>query len=191
MISGRQRCSATELLNRWIVPLEYRVDYLTLSTGKKIQVPFEQIVVFATNLAESDLEDEAFMRRMGYRLHAEAPSPETYTEIFLRYARSRGLFADENLVTQLLRKYQTEGRIPKACDPRDLIDRAIDRCRLQRQPVKLTEEGLDIVWNGYFGRPAPIQSGVDPLRSRVRDAVLCGFGFVFGFVSFSFPRRLE
>jgi MoxR-like ATPase len=151
---GRQRCSATELLNRWIVPLEYRVDYLTLSTGKKIQVPFEQIVVFATNLAESDLEDEAFMRRMGYRLHVEPPSPETYTEIFLRYARARGLFADENLVTQLLRKYQLEGRVPKACDPRDLIDRSIDRCRLLRQPVKLTEEGLEVVWKGYFGLPS-------------------------------------
>jgi len=156
---GRQRCSATELLNRWIVPLEYRVDYLTLSTGKKIQVPFEQIVVFATNLDESDLEDEAFMRRMGYRLHAEAPSPETYTEIFLRYARSRGLFADETLVIQLLRRYQTEGRIPKACDPRDLIDRTIDRCRLKRLPVKLTEEGLDLVWKGYFGQPS-----TDPKR---------------------------
>jgi|SRR5579859_130506 len=150
---GRQRCSATELLNRWIVPLEYRIDYLTLSTGKKIQMPFEQIVVFATNLTEADLEDEAFMRRMGYRLHAEAPSAETYTEIFLRYARSRGIFADENLVMQLLRKYQTEGRIPKACDPRDLIDRAIDRCRLLRQPIKLTEQGLEVVWKGYFGLP--------------------------------------
>jgi MoxR-like ATPase len=150
---GRQRCSATELLNRWIVPLEYRVDYLTLSTGKKIQMPFEQIVVFATNLTESDLEDEAFMRRMGYRLQADAPSPETYTEIFLRYARSRGLFADENLVAQLLRRYQSEGRAPKACDPRDLIDRVIDRCRLQRQPVKLTEQGLEVVWKGYFGLP--------------------------------------
>jgi hypothetical protein len=156
---GRQRCSATELLNRWIVPLEYRVDFLTLSTGKKIQVPFEQIVVFATNLTESDLEDEAFMRRMGYRLRADSPSPETYTEIFLRYARSRGLFADDKLVIQLLHKYQTEGRVPKSCDPRDLIDRCIDRCRLQRQPLKLTEQGLEIVWNGYFGQP-----GTDPKR---------------------------
>jgi predicted ATPase with chaperone activity len=154
---GRQRCSATELLNRWIVPLEYRVDYLTLSTGKKIQMPFEQIVVFATNLVESDLDDEAFMRRMGYRLHAEAPSAETFTEIFLRYARSRGLVADENVVLQLLQKYQVEGRIPKSCDPRDLIDRAIDRCRLHKQAPKLTREGLEIVWNGYFGRP-----GTDP-----------------------------
>ena len=156
---GRQRCSATELLNRWIVPLEYRIDYLALNTGKKIQVPFEQIVVFATNLTESDLEDEAFMRRMGYRLHAESPSAETYTEIFLRYARARGLAADEKLVAQVLRKYQVEGRLPKACDPRDLIDRVIDRCRLKKQPVKLTEEGLEIVWNGYFGLP-----GTDPKR---------------------------
>jgi len=150
---GRQRCSAAELFNRWIVPLEYRVDCLTLSTGKKIQVPFEQIVVFATNLTEADLEDEAFMRRMGYRLSVQAPSPETYTEIFLRYARSRGLFADENLVVQLLGRYQAEGRVPKCCDPRDLIDRCIDRCRLLRQPVKLTEEGLNVVWSGYFGVP--------------------------------------
>lgn len=156
---GRQRCSATELLNRWIVPLEYRIDYLTLNTGKKIQVPFEQIVVFATNLTEADLEDEAFMRRMGYRLHAESPSAETYTEIFLRYARGRGLAADEKLVEQVLRKYQIEGRLPKACDPRDLIDRLIDRCRLKKQQVKLTEEGLEIVWRGYFGRV-----GTDPKR---------------------------
>jgi MoxR-like ATPase len=151
---GRQRCSAEELFNRWIVPLEYRVDYLTLSTGKKIQMPFEQIVVFATNLTEGDLEDEAFMRRMGYRLSVAAPSAETYTEIFLRYARSRGLFADENLVVQLLRKYQAEGRVPKSCDPRDLIDRCIDRCRLLRQPGKLTQEGLSVVWSGYFGTPS-------------------------------------
>ena len=82
----------------------------------------------------------------------KAPSAETYTEIFLRYARGRGLAADEKLVQQVLRKYQIEGRLPKACDPRDLIDRVIDRCRLKKQQVKLTEEGLEIVWRGYFGR---------------------------------------
>jgi hypothetical protein len=156
---GRQRCSATELLNRWIVPLEYRVDYLALNTGKKIQVPFEQIVVFATNLTEADLEDEAFMRRMGYRLHAESPSQEAYTEIFLRYARARGLSADDKLVAEVWNKYLIEGRLPKACDPRDLIDRLVDRSRLLKQPVKLTVEGLDIVWKGYFG-----QSGPNPKR---------------------------
>lgn len=148
---GRQRCSATELLNRWIVPLEYRLDYLTLSTGKKIQVPFEQIVVFATNLTDSDLKDEAFLRRMGYRLHVAPPTPDTFTEIFKRYARARGLSVPPRLIQRLLEKYCAERRTPKCCDPRDLIDRWIDLCKYRKQPIRLTEEALDVVWSGYFG----------------------------------------
>lgn len=148
---GRQRCSATELLNRWIVPLEYRVDYLTLSTGKKIQIPFEQVIVFATNLTESDLADEAFLRRMGYRLHVLPPSDGTYTEIFVRYAQSRGLAVELRTVARLLERYRSEGRLPKCCDPRDLIERTIDLCRLRRQTLSLTDDALDVVWNGYFG----------------------------------------
>jgi predicted ATPase with chaperone activity len=148
---GRQRCSATELLNRWIVPLEYRLDYLTLSTGKKIQVPFEQIVIFATNLTAADLQDEAFLRRMGYRLHVRPPEPGVYAEIFLRYARARGLAAELKLVDTLLKRYRAENRTPKACDPRDLIDRVIDLCKLRRQPAALTEEALMLAWEGYFG----------------------------------------
>ncbi len=72
---GRQRVEPHDLLNRWIVPLEKRVDYLTLHTGKKIEVPFEQLVVFSTNLDEKDLVDEAFLRRMGYRARVEPPTP--------------------------------------------------------------------------------------------------------------------
>ena len=79
---GRQRCSPAELLNRWIVPLEMSHDYLTLCTGKKISIPFAQTIVFATNLTVSDLADEAFLRRMGYRLYVMPPSPDTYAEIF-------------------------------------------------------------------------------------------------------------
>jgi len=150
---GRQRCSATELLNRWIVPLEYRVDYLTLSTGKKIQMPFEQIVVFATNLAESDLEDEAFMRRMGLPAARRGSQRRDLYRNLSALRRSRGVPVDETLVFHLLNKYQAEGRTPKACDPRDLIDRAIDRCRLLRQPVKLTDEALDVVLERLL-RPA-------------------------------------
>src|SRR5204862_5346558 len=81
---GRQRCSARQLLNRWIIPLENRVDSLTLSTGKKIEIPFEQIVVFATNLTDADLVDAAFIRRMGYRLSVAAPTVETYLDIVRR-----------------------------------------------------------------------------------------------------------
>lgn len=148
---GRQRCSATELLNRWIIPLENRIDYLTLNTGKKFQVPFEQIVVFATNLTETDLEDEAFMRRMGYRLHFSAPTPDAYMEIFTGYARTRGLAAEPRLVTRLMERYLSEGRIPKCCDPRDLIDRCIELCKLRGQPIRLSADGLDVIWKGYFG----------------------------------------
>src|SRR5262249_37437494 len=126
---GRQRCSAEALLNRWIVPLENRVDYLQLSTGKKIQVPFEQIIVFATNLTISDLADEAFLRRMGYRIYVMGPSPETYANIFIRYAARQGLSVEPSLLAHLELRYGKENREPKACEPRDLIERAIEVCR--------------------------------------------------------------
>jgi len=148
---GRQRCSATELLNRWIVPLEIRVDYLTLSTGKKIQMPFEQIIVFATNLTISDLADEAFLRRMGYRMYVMPPGPDTYAEIFMRHAHTHGLTADPSILAHLEKRYGAERRTPKACEPRDLIDRAIEVCKYRREPIRLTQDVLDLAWDGYFG----------------------------------------
>jgi hypothetical protein len=151
---GRQRCSAAELLNRWIIPLEHRIDYLTLSTGKKIQVPFEQIVVFATNLTTADLADEAFLRRMGYRLHVTPPTPHIYAEIFHLYARSRGVQIEPRLIEQLLRRYEAEGRVPKSCEPRDMVDRAIDFCKYIGEMPRLDEEILNVAWTGYFGAPS-------------------------------------
>jgi predicted ATPase with chaperone activity len=151
---GRQRCSATELLNRWIIPLENRLDYLTLSTGKKIQVPFEQIIIFATNLTSADLTDEAFLRRMGYRLYLMSPGPDTYAEIFTRYARSHGLAVDPNLLPHLEKRYGVERREPKSCEPRDLIDRAIEVCKFRREQLRLTKNTLDMAWNAYFGASA-------------------------------------
>ena len=148
---GRQRISATELLNRWIVPLEYRSDYLTLSTGKKIVVPFEQIIIFATNLSHADLVDAAFMRRMGYRLYVEAPSPETYREIFQRYAQACNLEAPNELIDQLLERYRAENRNPSGCEPRDLIQRAIELCRFDGKEPQLTGPVLNEAWDSYFG----------------------------------------
>lgn len=151
---GRQRCSAAELLNRWIIPLENRVDYLTLGTGKKIQVPFEQIIVFATNMTSADLTDEAFLRRMGYRLYLMSPGPDTYAEIFMRYARSHGLGVDPAILPHLEKRYGVERREPKACEPRDLIDRAIEACKYRREQVRLTKDTMDVAWNAYFGAAA-------------------------------------
>src|SRR5918997_4195548 len=99
---GRQRVAPQDLLNRWILPLERRVDYLTLHSGKKIEVPFEQLVVFSTNLEERDLVDEAFLRRMGYRARVEAPTPSAYVEIFKRAANTRGLRVDQTCLDHLL-----------------------------------------------------------------------------------------
>jgi predicted ATPase with chaperone activity len=112
---GRQRIDPRDLLNRWIIPLEGRVDYLTLHTGKKIQVPFEQLLIFATNLNPHELVDDAFLRRLGYRLRVDPPSIETYTLIFQRYVESHGLKFDRNLIDMLVLRYQQDQRQMASC----------------------------------------------------------------------------
>lgn len=148
---GRQRVAPTDLLNRWIVPLERRVDYLTLHTGKKIEVPFEQLVVFSTNLNESDLVDEAFLRRMGYRSRIEPPTPAAYMEIFKRAAYTRGLRVEQQCLDHLLNNYIVEQRQMKSCEPRDLLDRVMDICQFEGQPIELSPKVIDAAWRNYFG----------------------------------------
>src|SRR5258708_19101442 len=113
---GRQRVSSKDLLNRWIMALERRVDFLNLHSGKKIEVPFEQLVVFSTNLDEKEFVDEAFLRRMGYRARLELPTPGAYGEIFRRAAAARGLAGDDSSVNYLLHKYGIEQRPMKCCE---------------------------------------------------------------------------
>ena len=148
---GRQRVPPQDLLNRWIVPLERRVDYLALHTGKKIEVPFEQLVVFSTNLDENDLTDQAFLRRMGYRARVEPPTAPAYTEIFERAASMRGVVCEKTVLDHVLNKYRTERRQMKGCEPRDLLDRATDLCVFEAMPLQLTKEILDTAWRNYFG----------------------------------------
>jgi hypothetical protein len=149
---GRQRVDPRDLLNRWIIPLENRVDYLTLHTGKKIEVPFEMLLVFATNLDPADLVDGAFLRRMGYRLPVERPTAETYALIFQRYAEGQGLDYDRELVEMLLGWYVRQERPMSACEPRDLIERCLDICRYEERPPALSAELLELAWTNYFGR---------------------------------------
>lgn len=148
---GRQRVNPLDLLNRWIIPLQNRVDYLTLHTGKKIEVPFLQLLVFATNLNPAELVDEAFLRRMGYRLNFDYPSIETYAKIFQRCVVSEGLNFEPPLLDMVIARYRREGRQMKACDPSDLIERCLDICRYKNIPKRLTAELLDRAWNNYFG----------------------------------------
>ncbi len=148
---GRQRVDPHDLLNRWIIPLENRVDYLTLHTGKKIEMPFEQLLVFATNLNPRDLVDEAFLRRMGYRLAFTTPSVETYSMILQRYIAKKGLNYYPEMLDLLLERYKREDREMKSCDPRDLVERCLDILRYQKLPPVLTNDLMERAWSNYFG----------------------------------------
>jgi MoxR-like ATPase len=148
---GRQRVAPQDLLNRWILPLERRVDFLTLHSVKKIEVPFEQLVVFSTNLDEKDLVDEAFLRRMGYRARVEPPTAAAFTEIFKRTARTRGVTIDEECLRHIISRYGNESRVMKGCEPRDLLNKVNDICLFEGREMKLTIELVDLAWGNYFG----------------------------------------
>lgn len=148
---GRQRVAPNELLNRWIVPLEYGIDHLTLHTGQQIQIPFQQLLVFATNLNLAQVTDSAFLRRLGYRVELGNPTREHYAEIFRRYAEIRGVEASEELIRHVVDRYAADNRELRACEPRDLIDRALDFCEFNDEEPHLSEENLSLAWEGYFG----------------------------------------
>jgi predicted ATPase with chaperone activity len=148
---GRQRIDPHELLNRWIVPLEGRVDYLTLHTGKKIEVPFEQLLIFATNLDPTDLVDDAFLRRMGYRLFVTTPTKEMYALIFRRYVEASGFTYDAKHLDFVFHLYTEEKRPLRGCEPRDIIERCVDLCKYENRPKVLSPELLELAWKNYFG----------------------------------------
>ncbi len=148
---GRQRVAPADLLNRWILPLERRIDYLTLHNGKKIEVPFEQLIIFSTNLDERDLVDESFLRRMGYRARVEPPTPDAYVEIFKAVVAARGLKVKESCYAHVLNKYLIEKRQMKACEPRDLCDRMTDICLFEGHLLEVTPDLIDAAWRNYFG----------------------------------------
>jgi hypothetical protein len=148
---GRERVSTDQLLNRFITPMEYQIDYFMLRTGQKIQVPLRHVLIIATNLSLDRVTDPAFLRRMGYRLFLGPPTPEQYAKIFRRYARRHGADVAPELIDRLLERYRAQKRDLRACEPRDLIERARDICRFQGRPLELTPEVLDLAWAGYFG----------------------------------------
>jgi len=161
---GRQRMRPQELLNRWIVPLESRVDYLTLHTGKKFQVPFDVLVVFATNLDPNDLADEAFLRRIPYKIPIEDPTVEEFTRIFELNCRRRQLRFHQVMVAYLQRRhYRPMGRPLRSCHPRDLLDQVTALCRYRGiQPV-ITRELLDDACAAYF-----LQDDKDKSQMEIR-----------------------
>jgi predicted ATPase with chaperone activity len=148
---GRERVSPDQLLNRFITPMEHQIDYFTLRTGQKIQLPLRHVLIIATNLSPDLVTDPAFLRRMGYRIYLGAPSPEQYSRIFQQYAQKVGATFAPEVLEHILDRYKQQNREMRACEPRDLIERARDICRFHNRALELTTKVLDLAWTGYFG----------------------------------------
>ena len=167
---GRQRIRPDELLNRWIVPLESRVDYLTLHTGKKFEVPFDVLTVFATNLDPASLADEAFLRRIPYKIPVIDPTMEDFIRIFELNCRSRGFSFRPELVSYLMRRhYQPFDRPLRSCHPRDLLDQALALCAYRGIEPTLNEELLDAACASYFVHNELGQVALPARQSHVRS----------------------
>jgi hypothetical protein len=148
---GRQRIRPRDLLNRWIVPLESRVDYLTLHTGKKFEVPFDVLIVFATNLKPESLADEAFLRRIPYKIYAKNPTVEEFSRIFEMNCRRANVRFDPVIVEYLQRRcYGPRNVEMRACHPRDLLNQILDLASYQKRPPSITRELLDAACASYF-----------------------------------------
>jgi hypothetical protein len=139
------------ILSRWIVPLESGVDYLTLRTGQKFEVPFHTFVVFATNLKPSELVDEAFLRRIHYKVLAESPSDAEFMRIFENYCRTKQLEFDPVLAEHVLRNELKPRSIKaRACHPRDLVEHALSIAAYLGLPRALTADLLSEACATYF-----------------------------------------
>ena len=148
---GRQRIPPRDLLNRWIVPLESRVDFLSLHTGRKFETPFNVLIIFATNLKPESLADEAFLRRIPYKIMAKNPTLDEFCQIFELNCRRRNIAFDPVLVEYLNRKYYQPRRLQmRACHPRDLVEQVVDRCRYHGRDLAITRELLDAACGSYF-----------------------------------------
>jgi predicted ATPase with chaperone activity len=148
---GRQRMNHLELLNRWIVPLEKRYDYLTLASGKKIQVPFDQLIIFSTNLDPKDLVDEAFLRRIPYKINVPDPDEKEFHYLFERCAPAIGFTYRRDPVEKLLARHYHPCRRPlRRCHPRDLLLQVHNYCSYNGLPFEMKSEYFDLVVADYF-----------------------------------------
>lgn len=148
---GRQQVRPRDLLNRWIVPLENRIDYLTLHTGRKVEIPFDVLVIFSTNLPPRDLVDEAFVRRLRHKIEVGDPNYEEYRQIFQNTAREKGVIYREAGLAYLLQEwYIRRGRKMRASHPRDLCDQINDIARYLNISPEMTTDLIDRAASAYF-----------------------------------------
>ncbi len=148
---GRQRIEPTALLNRWIVPLESGFDFLTLPSGKKIQVPFEQLIIFSTNLEPSDLVDEAFLRRIPYKIEITDPNEEEFHKLFEIYCdRFQCAYRPDVVDYLIAQHYRSPGRSLRRCHPRDLLQQVRNFCSYNELPLEMRNEYFDRAVQTYF-----------------------------------------
>ncbi|HWR58990.1 MAG TPA: hypothetical protein VN328_08900 [Thermodesulfovibrionales bacterium] len=148
---GRQQMEAPKLLNRWIVPLERRTDFMTLHTGMKFEIPFDQLVVFSTNIEPAKLVDEAFLRRIRYKIKIDHPSIEEFEAIFKKVCEYNGMEFKRDVFDYLMNNYYKRlGIRLNACHARDIIDQIIDDAHYYLHPPQMTREGIDTAWKNYF-----------------------------------------
>jgi SpoVK/Ycf46/Vps4 family AAA+-type ATPase len=148
---GRQQIRPRDLLNRWIVPMEKKIDFLALHTGRKVEVPFEVLIVFSTNLPPRDLVDEAFLRRIRHKIEVTSPSFEGYRDIFKMMCKYRDIPYDEQAVRYLLQEFYVKtNRKLRANHPRDLLEQIVDIAQYLGTEPKLTKELIDRAADAYF-----------------------------------------
>jgi len=148
---GRQRVHPTDLLNRWIVPLEKRVDFLTLHTGKKFEIPFDQLIIFATNLDPKELVDEAFLRRIKYKIEITNPTDAEYRKIFKMVCMGKGIRYSDEAVDYIMENYYREHDMElRACHPRDIVGLLLDVARFRTVKPQLTKDLIDQACRSFF-----------------------------------------
>jgi len=148
---GRQQVRPRDLLNRWIVPLENRIDYLTLHNGRKVELPFDVLVVFSTNLPPRDLVDEAFLRRLRHKIEVGDPTYDEYRHIFKKVAEGKGvIYSDQGLAYMLQEWYIKRNRKLRASHPRDICDQILDISRYLDVEPEMTKEMIDQASEAYF-----------------------------------------
>ncbi len=148
---GRQKMSIDSLLNRWIVPLEKRIDFLNLPNGKKIQVPFDQLIIFSTNLEPKELVDEAFLRRIPYKIEIIDPTEEEFRDLVKLMCGRLGFTYEDAPVNYLIdTHYKKTGRPFRCCQPRDLLQQVKNYCLFRKVPPRLTNDYFDLACENYF-----------------------------------------
>ena len=148
---GRQQMDPQNLLNRWIINLDRQIDFMSMHTGMKFEIPFDQLVIFATNLEPKSLVDDAFLRRIRYKIRVDHPSEEAYREIFRRVCTMNDLSYREEVVDYLLQDwYRQHDLALNACHPRDLVAQVIDMAHYQDRSPELNRKNIEMACENYF-----------------------------------------